>query len=811
MSDELLAGLGVEERVALGAGVDLWHTAAIPHAGIPSLRMTDGPNGARGPQLGVPSTCFPVGSALAATFDLDLVADVGRALAAECREKGAGLLLAPTVNLHRHPLAGRNFEAFSEDPFLTARLAVAYIGGVQSRGVGACIKHLVGNESEFERHTMSSEIDERTLREAYLQPFEAAVREAGVWAVMASYNRLNGTPASDHRCLFTDVLRHEWGFDGAVVSDWGGTRSTIEALEAGLDIEMPGPARLRGVRLQAAVDRGEVDPAALDRAAVATTRLARRAADGEAELGDGPDPAEVAARAAVQSLVLLTNDGTLPLAADLDRLAVIGPNADPGQVHGGGSSRVTPRDPVSPLRGVTERLGGAGTAVVHAPGGRIDRFARPLRAPRITAPDGRPGAVVELFDGPEPTGTPVSSRSAKGMALTFFGEVEGVADQRRFSARVTAVHEPAVTGTHVVGLACAGRARLLLDGRVVAEARSDGGSAGPTFFGFGSDEIRAEVELRAGEPVEVVAEFVRADDDGGGAELAGMLVGISEPEPGDPVAEAAAVAAGADAAVVVVGLDGAWETEGIDRAGLELPGRQDELVAAVAAVNRRTIVVVNAGSPVAMPWVDDVAAVVQAWYPGEAFGSALAAVLFGDEGPSGRLPTTFPRRIDDAPAHGNYPGAGGRVVYAEGLHLGHRHYERAGIEPLFPFGHGLTYTTFAYGPARLSATEVGPGETVHVEVPVTNTGSRAGVEVVQLYVTHPEARVDRPVVELRGFARLELAPGETGSARFGVGPDDLSRWDPAERRWAVDPGPVELAIGSSIRNVRLRTRFDVIA
>lgn len=781
--------LPLERMVELTAGSDLWHTVALSELGLRAARVTDGPNGARGHVFdGEPSTCFPVGTALASTWDVDLVREVGRALAAETLAKDARVLLAPTVNLHRHPLAGRNFEAFSEEPFLSSQLAVAYISGVQDLGVGACVKHFVGNESEYQRHSMSSDVDERTLHEVYLRPFRAAV-DAGVWAVMAAYNRLNGIAASDHRQLLTSVLRDEWGFDGIVMSDWGGTRSTIASIEAGLDLEMPGPPRRRGADLVEAVANGQVSRETVERSAVRVAEFIERCNRPLPENTEPIEPDDVADEAALRSMVLLRNNGVLPLAGG--SLAVVGPNADPGQIQGGGSSRVVPRRQVTPVEGLRDH--GRVVSVVHEPGCRIDKYARALDARRTTAPSGEPGALLELFESTSLEGAPVESRVVRSLSQRFYGEIPSLRDSRTFGARLTATFVADVTGSHRVGLATSGTATMRIDGRPVLEASSHHGT-GDTFYGWGTDEHVAEIILDEGQTVEVVVEYARDND----ASIGGVMVGLSPPDPVDAFERAVEAARAADVAVVVVGLDGVWETEGNDRESLALPGRQDELVHAVASVNPSTVVVLNTGSPVVMPWLDDVAAVLWAPYPGQGFGTALATLLLGDEDPSGRLPTTFPRRIEDTPAFPNYPGVDGHVSYAEGLHLGHRHYDKHAIEPAFCFGHGLSYTTFEIGEPTVDPSD---GHRLHISLPVRNTGDRTGSTLVQLYVSRPNSDVDRPVKELAGFSRIRLAAGEVGTMAFALSADDLKHWDPTTGGWTVEPGLVRLMLGTSSRSI----------
>jgi beta-glucosidase len=628
----------LDEKASLTAGVDFWHTAAIPRLDIPAVTLSDGPNGARGDTAGflpvTPSVCIPSATALGATWDPDLVAQASAAVARQARDKGARVLLAPTVNLHRHPLWGRNFEAFSEDPILTARLAVAYIRGVREQGVIATVKHLVGNETEFERYTSSSVIDERTLRELYLLPFEHAVRVAGVLAVMTSYNRVNGSHVPDQPRFLTGILRQEWGFAGLVMTDWLGLSKTVEAARAGLDLEMPGPARSSGPQLAEAVRTGRVEESLLDAAVGRILGVFERVGaldDPPLEQErpvDRPEDRALTRRAAAEALVLLSNRGVLPLArAGLRRVAVLGPNADRPAITGGGSARVQPFYLLSPLAALRERLGAA-VDVVH-----------------------------ELGTGP--------------------GGVDRAVDLAR----------------------------------------------------------------------------------------------------------------GADAAILVVGTNEEWESEGYDRETMDLPGGQDELVARVAEANPRSVVVVNAGSPVGMPWADRAGAVLQAWFAGQEYANGLVDVLLGESDPGGRLPTTLPLRIEHAPAFGNFPGESSEVRYGEGLLIGYRWYEARRLPVRFPFGHGLSYTTFAIGVPRLSTPRLAAGERLRIEVDVTNTGSRRGSEVVQVYVAPPGGgyatplRRLRPVKELKAFAKVHLDPGESSTVSLELGDRAFAYYDVVDEYW----------------------------
>lgn len=796
------ADLTLAEQAALTAGIDFWHTAPIVRLGLPSLRVTDGPAGARGHRWSVgTSASFPCGSALAATWNRDLVQRVGRALADEARAKGAGVLLGPTVNIHRHPLNGRHFECFSEDPFLTAEMTVAYIEGVQQRGVGACVKHFVCNDQEHERHSINVEVDERTLRELYLPPFEAAVIRAGVWSLMGAYNRLRGT----YCCASADLLQHllkvEWGFDGAVISDWFATHSTA-SVAAGLDLEMPGAAKYLGPLLVDAVARGEVQAADVAQAAARVLKLIERTKPDQTTATSRPgeeSPSEVARAAAAEAIVLLRNTNVLPLDVNrLERLAVIGAQADRPAVQGGGSSEVTPAYVTNPLAAIRERAR-AGLQVIHEPGNTLPGPTPPFDARWVRTPTGEPGMQVDIFPNLDLSGAPVWRETVSRSLIRWGGAPAPGVKPDNFSARASGELIPDRDGTWELGLAGAGRARLFLDDRLLIDVTEP-----DRFYRTGTAEHTADVELEAGRGYRLVAEF--AVDTEMGIDLAGLRIGGRPRLAADARERAVQAARSADVAIVVVGYDGAWECEGHDRPHLDLPGDQDDLIRAVAAANPRTVVVVNAGAPVTMPWADDVAAILQMWFPGMEGGNAVADVLFGEVDPSGRLPTTFPRRLEDTPAYPNYPGDAGVVHYREGLLVGYRHYDRAGVTPRFCFGHGLSYTQFEYGDLRLDRRSDGH---VNVSLTVTNIGQRRGREVVQVYLRDPRADADTPDKELREFAKLEIQPGEQRTVGFDLPPRAFSHWDNDLQAWRVAPGEREVLVGSSSGDIRARARVTV--
>jgi beta-glucosidase len=821
---DLVAALTLDEKAALTAGVDMWTTAEVPRLGIPAVRLTDGPNGARGTQIGPTgptAACLPCGAALGATWNPALVAEVGGVLGAEARTKGARVLLAPTVNMHRSPLAGRNFECYAEDPLLSGRLAAAFVQGAQGAGVATTVKHLVGNDAEHQRYTMSSDIDERALREIYLRPFEMAVREGGSLGVMTSYNRVNGRWCTERPDLLHDILRDEWGFEGFVVTDWFGVTGTVASSDAGVDLEMPGPGRAFGPALAAAVRTGEVDEKLVDAQVTRLLSVFERVGalddggPGAETAVDDPAHRAVARRAATEAMVLLANDGLLPLDRNaLRTVALIGPNADRTEIMGGGSASLRAHYRVSPLAALTEALGD-GVTVVHERGCDNRRSTPLLGEAGTTAPGGEAGLAVDWFGGPDLAGEPVQHRHSPTADL--FGlepPVPGLGDAG-WSFRAHTTFTPEETGTHVFTLVQAGKGRVVVDGTAVIDGFAERIPRGTAYFGLGSVEVEAPVELQAGVPVEVVLEFSTAGPSGA------MRVGLRPPEPDGLIRRAEDAAAAADAVVLVIGTTGEWESEGDDRPSMDLPGRQDELIRRVLAANPTTVVVLNAASPVTMDWAAGARAIVHTSLGGQEMATALAEVLLGDAEPAGRLPTTIPLRLEHNPSFGNFPGENGHVRYGEGVLVGYRWYEARHLPVRFPFGHGGSYTTFRLDVPELSATTFPLGERLAVRVSVTNTGDRRGAEVVQCYVAPPAPRLVRPPKELAGFGKVWLDPGETATVVVELDERAFAYWDPGlpERAelaaratavpmaggggdgrppgWRVDPGRYELHVGTS--------------
>jgi beta-glucosidase len=807
VTDELakrLAALTLEQKVRLLTGADSWALHAEPAIGLRRLVTSDGPAGVRGEvwEERDPSANVPSPTALSATWDTERVRRIGRLLAAEARRKGVDVLLAPTVNLHRTPYGGRHFECFSEDPLLTAEIGGAYVRGVQSGGVAATVKHFVANDSETQRFTLDAKVDERALRELYLAPFEAIVREAGAWAVMAAYNAVNGVTMTEHPML-RDVLKDEWGFDGVVMSDWYATRSTEPAGAAALDLAMPGPTSPWGAELVAAVRDGNVGEDVVDDKALRILRLAARvgALDGfEAAAADTWTDEQVAAElrgAAAAGFVLLRNeDSTLPLdAAALRRVAVIGPNAVQPRTLGGGSATVFPPYTVSPAQGLRAALGPAVEIGLAAGVRSSDRLpTAPLELLRLPDAD-TPGVQVRFL---AVDGTELGVEQRKAATFTWISQyVPGVPLSAVAGVEVSGRLHADTAGTYRIGGAGVGPFSLTIGAQEAFRETLALPAGSDVVEAMMRPPQRAEpVELAAGEEVAFVLRYEPQPAGGFGdveVDTVHFQLVVDRPYAGDDAEldAAVALAAGADVAVVVVGTTEEVESEGFDRASLALPGRQDELVRRVLAANPRTVVVVNSGAPVLLPWAEAAPAILVTWFPGQEFGNALADVLLGLAEPGGRLPVTWPADEDRLPSTQPVDGL---LAYDEGLFIGYRGYDRDGRWPLYPFGHGLGYTAWVYLAADVTAT--GP-DAIDVRVRLRNAGRRRGREVIQVYASRPASTLPRPERWLAGFAVVDAEPGEEATVTVTVPRRALRHWDVNRRQWTVEPGELRLEAGAS--------------
>ena len=767
------------------------YTPGVDRLGIPGMSFTDGPGGVRD---GQPSTALPSPVSLAASFDTELARQYGTVMGTEAKSRGYQVIYGPMVNIVRTPLGGRDFETFGEDPQLAGGIAASEIEGIQAQGVGAQVKHYAGNNQENARTTSSSNIDERTLHEIYLPAFEKAVKDAHVWSVMCAYNKVNGTYACENAQILKDILVDTWKFDGVIDTDYPANHSTVASALAGLDQEFSGTTYFQ--QLPAAVAAGQVPQSVLDEAARRILRLEFRTG-----LFDPKPPPTVdyeadsafARQAAEDGSVLLKNDhATLPLdTSKLSSLAVIGPNADTAITGGGGSSAVTPYKKVDPLTGLRARLG-SGVDITAVKAGQGSGFP-PIPASALS------GLQGEYFANKTLSGTPVLTRSDSTIDFDWgTGSPDPSVPVDGFSARWTGTVTAPATAAYTFAATSDDGSRIYLDGKLIADNWSDHGV---------STVKSTPVQLTAGEPHSLKVEYY---ENAGGASVS---IGWSAPGVPDPTLQAAAAAAAkADAAIVVVGDS---SSEGSDRTTLALPGNEDDLIRAVAAANPRTVVVVRAGAPVLMPWLSDVPAVLDMWYPGQEDGNALAALLTGDAEPGGRLPVSFPTSDTQTPtaaAPGRYPAVNGVYTYSEGLEVGYRWYQQENQTPLFPFGYGLAYTSF-----RLSNLRAAPGvltvapdgsAPVNVSVDVTNTGRRTGSDVVQLYLGHP-AGSGEPPKTLATFGKVTVKPGQTRTVQLTLRADDLRVWDSSAHNWTVLDGRYPLYVGESSADTPLTTAVTV--
>lgn len=752
---------------------------------------------------------------MASTWNLDLLEEIGRHLGDETKARGANVLLAPTVCMHRSPLGGRNFESYSEDPFLTGKLAASYVRGLQSKGIAATIKHFVGNEQETERQAYCAVIAERPLREIYLKPFEIAVREASPWALMSAYNMVNGHHADEYEHTLKEILRGEWGWDGTIISDWTGTYATAPSIRAGADIEMPGPSKWRKLdQVLEALEKGELTRDHIEQAAARVLYLVDRTKG----LGNmTPEPAEqsnnnaetssLILQTAIEGLTLLKNEGNVLPIRGAKKVVLIGPNVKRAIAGGGGSAGLNPYYTTTPWDGIRSRFDGE---LIFAQGCDSSKWM-PLASPYCTAPDGRQGVRLEYYRGDRFKGEPAVVQHKVGTDLWLWDSApkEVLPD---FSFKVKAILTPKSTGNHTFSFASVGPGRLFINGELFIDIW-DWTEEGEAMFSASEDVLKT-IHLEEGKPVELLVESTsevrpasKVSVLGRRHDYGGCRIGYQEEDKVDRLREAADAAKEADVAVLVVGLDAEWESEGYDRQTMDLPknGSQDRLIEAVLAANPRTIVVNQSGTPVTMPWVHRAPAILQAWYQGQESGNALADVLFGNQSPSGKLPTTFPQRLEDNPAYHNWPGENLKTVYGEGIYIGYRHYERARIAPLFPFGHGLTYTSFEYGTPSVSNTVLTESESIKITIPVTNTGLTAAHEIVQAYVRDIKSTLPRPEKELQAFGKVFLQPGETKAVTLKLDKYSAGYFDTSlgqSGAWIAEEGVFDVLIGASSADIR---------
>jgi beta-glucosidase len=799
-AEAILAQMTLEEKVDMLGGTDGFFIRGFDRLHIPRLKMADGPLGVR--NFG-PSTVYAAGISLAATFDPDLARRVGVQIGRDARAKGAHFLLGPGLNIYRAPMNGRNFEYFGEDPYLAARIATGYITGVQSQGVIATAKHYMGNNSEYDRHKTNSEIDARTMHEIYLPTFEAAVKEAHVGAIMDSYNLINGEHATQSKLLNTDIAKRDWGFDGILMSDWDATYDGVAAANSGLDLEMPDAKAMKPSVLLPAIREGKVSQGTIDDKVRRILRTAIRFGFFDREQMDISIPRfnqegrQAALDGARAGIVLLKNTGNLlPLNKSTTRtIAVIGPNAYPAKPAGGGSARVEAFTDTSFLQGVSDGLGTAGR-VLYETGVPSDGDIAEQSSFVTAAANGEPGLHAQHFNNGDFTGPPLYEKNERPIMKRQPATYPGAR-----TTRWTGYFIPKISGTYRWYTKASGRDSytLWINGeKALEQPRSEG-----------QVPKSSDMQMEAGKAYEVRFDY-RGEPSWLGS---GVLLGVL-PRDKWVNSNAVAMAKAADIAIVFVGYDENSESEAADR-DFKLPPNQNELVQAIAAANKNTVVVLTAGGNVDMTqWIDAVPGLFHTWYPGQEGGRALADLLFGSVNPSGKLPVTFERHWKDNPASGSYypndPASGPTAVkYNEGVFVGYRGYEKNGTRPLFPFGYGLSYTTFKF--SNLKTTPGAPrlGQAVTVSFDVTNTGKTAGAEVAQLYLGNPGASVPRPAKELKGFAKVNLNPGETKHVSLQLTPREMSFFDVGSNNWKQEPGRFEVKVGHSSADIDLQSSYTV--
>lgn len=811
----LLSLMTLDEKADLLAGKDMWHFRGVERLGIPSIQVTDCGHGVTvifdesGSSVGCAS-CFPTGVGQAATWSEEVEYEIGKALGSEAKTLGSSILLAPMVNIHRTPLGGRNYETYSEDPYLTGMMASSFIKGVQSEDVGACIKAMAANNQQTNQSNLNVVVSERALQEIYYPGFRIAMKEAKPWAVMTSYNKLNGDYTGEKKELISDLIKDQWKYEGLVVSDWRGVHTT-KSINARLDIEMPGPGKFMTQKnvLQAIKDKSLTETELNDRVvrilrALIKTKMLDQDYKRIRTERNFDNHKKVALKAAEESLVLLKNDGALlPLKrTNIHTLAVIGPNAKEARLGGGGSASVTTCYSVSPLAGL-KNLCGDSIRINFEEGCQFIGNYPLVKSENLSSEENGKmvsGLKGEYFKGTKPEGNPVCTRIDDKIDFSWgwASPCESVS-KNDYSVRWSGKIIPPSTGKYKLGLTCTGGGcRLYIDNKLVIDGWSKPANQ-VTEEEFTKSGKYAELSMQKNKALDIRVEFYKKTN------INSIRLEWEVPEKENPITKAVELARKSDAAIVFAGLSNLFEGGAHDKSDLILPGDQDKLIREVAKANPNTVVVLINGTPVAMPWINDVKAVIEAYYPGQEGGNAIANVLFGKVNPSGKLPETFPIRLEDNPSFGNFPGEGDTVKYAEGIYVGYRYYDTKKIKPLFAFGHGLSYTAFKYSDLQLQVS----GDKLMVKCIITNTGKVGGAEVAQLYIHDDESSTDRPEKELKGFKKIFLIPGEQKSVTFEVKKEDLSFYSEDKKRWIFEPGKFKILVGSASDDIRLQDTITI--
>jgi beta-glucosidase len=800
--DSLLKLMTLEEKVVMVCGVNTFETQPNLRLGIPVFKMTDGPLGVKENH----PTAFPAGVCTAATWDTLLMQKVGEAIGLEALNCGKNVVLGPTVNIHRLPGGGRNFESFSEDPYLASRMAVAYIKGIQSKDVVATVKHFACNNQEYDRLSISSTLDERTLNEIYLPAFKAAVQEANCYAVMGAYNKVNGYHACSNYSLLTEILKNKWGFKGFVMSDWGAVHGCAPYLSAGLDIEMPGGEYMKKDSVMKAINNGTLKVETINESVRRLLRVMFTIG-----LFDKPYPTKVtvdtiahnkiAYKAATEGMVLLKNNNhVLPIRNDkIKSIALIGPNATMSVIKGGGSSGVPASGTISTLDAFNKSLG-AKTKIAYAQGCYMDdRLCETVPSENLKPLNGKPGEkglTGEYFNNVSFEGNPLLTRTDKKIEFSWdhaSNDMPG-SNEEFFSVRWSGYLVPQKTGNYMLSIQSDDGSKLYINNKLIVDNWSIQGMRSKFTI----------IPLEAGKEYPIKIDYFE-NTGYAGMRFGWYLLGVNDLEK-----QAVELAKKSDMAVVFAGLSSDFESEGWDYASLQMPAGQTELINAVSAVNKNTVVVLTGGVGLDMNnWINNVPAILQAWYPGKASGFSICDVLTGKVNPSGKLPVTFVKKWEDSPAYRTYPGTDGKVNYQEGIYVGYRFFDKKQLEPMFPFGFGLSYTTFSYADLKLDKNEMAYDGSVNLTMKIKNTGKVDGAEVIQLYIQPESPNIDRPVKELKHFAKVFLKAGEEKMVIFTLTASDVGMYDVTRHEWIKPAGKYKVLVGSSSRDIKLTSDFVV--
>ena len=802
---QLIKDLTLEEKIELLSGFDAWQTNKIDRLGIPSIKMSDGPNGVRGDgNSGKSSACFPCAISIGSSWNLNLINTLGEELASEAKLKDVDVLLGPTINIHRHPLGGRHFECFSEDPFLTGKIAIEYVKGVQSKNIAACLKHFVGNDTEFERYTVSSNIDERTLREIYLLPFEMAIKEANAKVVMSAYNKLNNIYCSSHENLLIEILKDEWGFDGYVVSDWFAAIDTVENAIGGLDLEMPGPAKSWGKNLITAINDQAVPEDLINDKVKRILNVASFCKRFENPIrkperdNDSKLKRKLLKDAAQEGMVLLKNDGILPLKKDIKSIGIIGPNAEKAQIIGGGSATLVPYHESHPVSSFQNNFSEK-TIVKSAKGCHTYRYLPEINK-SLTKEN---GFLVEYFNVTDNKNDFISSKVLRGSKFWIFEgfakDIIGTEDRPDIFVKFSCTYVPDISGEHAFEIFAIGKSKLLINNEEIIDNWTDP-LPGDAFFAHGSSPKRGASYLEKDKSYQIEIQYKFEGN------FPAIYIGCQPPDKIDLLDEALKIAKEVDEVILLVGTNSDWETEGNDRVDFNLPGEQNTLIEKVLEINPNAIIVLNTGSPVDMPWVNKAKSILQSWYAGQEYGDALFEILTGLVNPSGKLPTTFPKHIKDTPAYSCYPGENLQMSYDEKLLIGYKWYDRKKIEPLFHFGHGLSYTNFEYSNLRISNSDK---NNFTCSFNIENVGDISGFEISQCYISFMNCDEDEPIKKLQGFDKTYINSGEIKKIEICLDSKSFSTWDIKNHQWEIKKGVFNILIGSSSNDIKLKDSINL--